>query len=327
MNVQVTRTPSTSPGISYEIPSAEAKRASRRRRMLARTLEGWFFASPWIIGLLTFFLGPMLYSIYLSLTSYNIVQSPRFIGLSNYAEMLRDPLIWKSLQVTTLYAIASVPLSLFLGLLLAILLNQKVRGIAFWRTAYYLPAGISGVAVALLWEWLFNGRYGLVNYLLDVLFGIEGPNWLADPRTAIWAFVVIAIWQVGGSMLINLAALQGVPTTLYEAAEIDGATAWHKFFNVTIPMISPVIFFNLIMGIIGALKSFDLFFIMTAGGPNHSTTTFMLYLYRIAFESLRMGYGSAMAWLLFVYLIILTAIVFRYSNKWVYYESTLEDKS
>ncbi len=327
MNAQGTHTPTAAPGFSYEVPSAEAKRASYRRRMLTRTLEGWFFAAPWIIGLLTFFLGPMLYSIYLSLTSYNIVQSPRFIGLGNYVEMLRDPLIWKSLQVTTIYAIASVPLSLFLGLLLAILLNQKVRGIAFWRTAYYLPAVISGVAVALLWEWLFNGRYGLVNYGLDVLFGIEGPNWLADTRTAIWAFVVIAIWQVGGSMLINLAALQGVPTALYEAAEIDGATPWHKFFNVTIPMISPVIFFNLIMGIIGALKSFDLFFIMTAGGPNHSTTTFMLYLYRIAFESLRMGYGSAMAWLLFVYLIVLTAIVFRYSNRWVYYESTLEDKS
>ena len=225
MNVQVTRTPTASPDLSYEMPSAEAKRASRRRRMLTRTLEGWFFATPWIIGLLTFFLGPMLYSIYLSLTSYNIVQSPRFIGLGNYVEMLRDPLIWKSLQVTTIYAIASVPLSLFLGLLLAILLNQKVRGIAFWRTAYYLPAVISGVAVALLWEWLFNGRYGLVNYVLDMLFGIEGPNWLADTRTAMWAFVVIAIWQVGGSMLINLAALQGVPTALYEAAEIDGATA------------------------------------------------------------------------------------------------------
>ena len=295
--------------------------------MLVRNLEGWFFASPWLIGLLVFFMGPMLYSIYLSLTSYNIVQTPRFIGLGNYAEMMRDPLIWTALRVTTLYAIASVPLSLFLGLMLAILLNQKVRGIAFWRTVYYLPAVISGVAVALLWEWLFNGRYGLVNYGLEVFFGIEGPNWLADTRTALLAFVVIAIWQVGGSMLINLAALQGVPTALYEAAEIDGANAWGKFLNVTIPMISPVIFFNLIMGIIGALKSFDLFFIMTGGGPNNATTTIMLYLYRQAFESLRMGYGSAMAWLLFVYLVILTAIVFRSSSRWVYYESTLEDKA
>jgi len=327
MKMRVSGTQAASPDLSYALSSREAKRYSRRRKVLARNLEGWFFASPWLIGLLTFFLGPMLYSIYLSLTSYNIVQTPRFIGLQNYAEMMRDPLIWNALKVTTLYAIASVPLSLFLGLMLAILLNQKVRGIAFWRTIYYLPAVISGVAVALLWEWLFNGRYGLVNYGLEVFFGIEGPNWLADTRTALWAFVVIAIWQVGGSMLINLAALQGVPTALYEAAEIDGANSWRKFLNVTIPMISPVIFFNLIMGIIGALKSFDLFFIMTGGGPNNATTTFMLYLYRQAFESLRMGYGSAMAWLLFVYLIILTAIVFRSSSRWVYYESTLEDKT
>jgi multiple sugar transport system permease protein len=327
MNLRVSGTPTAPADFSYTAPTAEEKRSSRRRRIMIRNLEGWFFAFPWLLGLVFFFLGPMLYSIYLSLTSYNIVQAPRFIGLGNYSEMMRDPMIWNALKVTTFYAIASVPLTLFLGLLLAILLNQKVRGIAFWRTAYYLPAVISGVAVALLWQWLFNGRYGLVNYGLEALFGIEGPNWLADTRTALWAFVIIAIWQVGGSMLINLAALQGVPTALYEASEIDGATAWHKFWNVTIPMISPVIFFNLIMGIIGALKSFDLFFIMTGGGPNNSTTTFMLYLYRMAFESLRMGYGSAMAWLLFVYLIILTAIVFRYSNRWVYYESTLEEKA
>lgn len=301
-------------------------RMRRQRRIFIRNLEGWLFASPWIIGLIVFFLGPMIYSIYLSLTSYNIVQAPLFIGLDNYRALFRDPLIWTSLRVTTIYAVVSVPLNIFLGLVLAILLNQNVRGIAFWRTTYYLPSVISGVAVALLWEWLFNGRYGLVNYLLELFFGIEGPNWLADTRTAIWAFVVIAVWQVGGSMLINLAALQGVPTALYEAAEIDGAGGWRKFANITIPMISPVIFFNLVMGIIGALKSFDLFFIMTEGGPNNSTLTIMLYLYRMAFESLRMGYGSAIAWLLFVYLIVLTAIVFRSSSRWVYYESTLDNR-
>ncbi len=323
MSIQATSSPTTAQEGRYPARSAESLRKRRRRDMI-RNLEGWLFASPWIIGLVTFFLGPMLASIYLSLTSYNIVQSARFIGLRNYTDMLKDPLIWQSLKITTIYAIASVPLSLFLGLLLAILLNQKVRGIAFWRTIYYLPAIISGVAVALLWEWLFNGRYGLVNYMLDRVFGIEGPNWLADPRTAIWSFVIIAIWQVGASMLINLAALQGVPTSLYEAAEIDGANSWRKFLNVTVPLISPVIFFNLIMGIISALKSFDLFFIMTEGGPNNTTLTYMLYLYRLSFESLRMGYGSAMAWLLFVYLIVLTAIVFKSSSKWVYYESTVK---
>lgn len=326
MSIRISSSSASTQKLHSNIPSPEAQRLRRRRRLLVRNLQGWLFVSPWLLGLLMFFLGPMLASIYLSFTSYNIVQSPRFIGLRNYIEMVQDPLIWQALKITSIYAVISVPLSIFLGLVLAILLNQKVRGIAVWRTVYYLPSIISGVAVALLWEWLFNGRYGLVNYMLERLFGIEGPNWLADTRTAIWAFVVISIWQVGGSMLINLAALQGVPTSLYEAAEIDGAGAWRKFRNVTIPMISPVIFFNLIMGIIGALKSFDLFFIMTDGGPNNSTLTFMLYLYRQAFESLRMGYGSAMAWLLFAYLIILTAIVFKSSSKWVYYESTVENE-
>ncbi|MBC7237274.1 MAG: sugar ABC transporter permease [Chloroflexi bacterium] len=299
----------------------ELRRKMYRHRKLLQHIEGWLFASPWILGLLTFFLIPMLASIYLSLTSYNIVEPAHYIGLGNYKEIAQDPLIWHSLKVTSVYALISVPLSLFLGLLLALLLNQDVRGIAFWRTIYYLPSVVSGVAVALLWEWLFNGRFGLVNYLLEILFGIEGPNWLADSRTAIWAFVVIRIWMVGGSMLINLAALQGVPTALYEAAEIDGANAWRKFLHITIPMISPVIFFNLVMGIIGALKSFDLFYIMTGGGPNNSTLTFMLHLYRTAFEYMRMGYGCAMAWVLFIYLVILTAIVFRSSGTWVYYES------
>jgi multiple sugar transport system permease protein len=202
------------------------------------------------------------------------------------------------------------------------LLNQRVHGLAIWRTIYYLPAVISGVAVALLWEWLFNGRFGLINYLLEVAFRIDGPNWLADPNTALWAFVVVSVWTVGGSMLINLAALQAVPTQLYEAASIDGANAWHRFRHITIPGISPVIFYNLIMGIIAALQSFTLFFIMTQGGPNNATLTFMLYLYKMAFQNLRMGYASAMAWLLFLYLVILTAIVFRSSSRWVYYEAT-----
>lgn len=296
--------------------------AAYRRRLVIQNLQGWLYALPWLLGLLIWFLIPMVASIYLSLTSYNIVEPPYYIGLGNYVELLKDPIIWQSMKVTTLYAVGSVPLSLSLGLLLAMLLNQKVRGIAFWRTIYYLPSIVSGVAVALLWEWLFNGRFGLINYILEIVFKIEGPNWLADTRTAIWAFVVIRIWMVGGSMLINLAALQGVPTALYEAAEIDGAGSWRKFAHITVPMISPVIFFNLVMGIIGALKSFDLFYIMTGGGPNNSTLTFMLHLYRTAFQYMRMGYGSAMAWLLFIYLVVLTAIVFRSSGTWVHYESS-----
>ena len=301
---------------------AERRLSSYRRRILQRNIEGWLFASPFVLGLLVIFIGPMVASIVLSFTTYNIVQPPVFIGLGNYREMVKDPLIWHSLRVTTLYAFVAVPLNLLLGLAVALLLNQQVAGLGVWRTIYYLPSVVSGVAVALLWEWLFNGRFGLVNYILELLFNIEGPNWLGDGRTALWAFVVVSIWTVGGSMLINLAALQGVPTALYEAAQIDGATAWRRFIHITIPMISPVIFYNLVMGLIGALKTFDLFYIMTNGGPDNATLTFMLYLYNMAFLRLRMGYGSAMAWLLFVYLLALTAVVFKSSSRWVHYEST-----
>jgi multiple sugar transport system permease protein len=292
-----------------------------RRRVLIENLQGWLFASPFVLGLIVLFIGPMLWSIYLSFTTYNIVQPPRWSGLDNYAELIADPLILHSLRVTTLYALMSVPLTLILGLGVALLLNQKVRGLGFWRTVYYLPSIISGVAVALLWEFLFNGRFGLINYILQVLFGIEGPNWLGDTRTVLYAFVLVHVWTVGGTMLINLAALQGVPTALYEAASIDGANAWQRFIHVTIPSISPVLFYNLIMGVIAALQSFTLFYIMTQGGPNNATMTYMLYLYNIAFSHTRMGYGSAMAWVLFAYLAILTVLVFKWSGKWVHLES------
>jgi multiple sugar transport system permease protein len=307
--------------LSAVSPTAASWRRRPSRRVLVENLHGYIFATPFLIGLFGLFLGPMLWSVYLSLTAYNIAQPPRFIGLENYAELLGDPLIIKSLQITTVYALMSVPLTLALGLGVALLLNQKVKGLGVWRTIYYLPSVISGVAVALLWEWLFNGRFGLVNYVLQVLFGIEGPNWLGDQRTVLYAFVMVHVWTVGGSMLINLSALQGVPTALYEAASIDGANAWHRFRHITIPSISPVIFYNLVMGIIAALQSFTLFFILTQGGPNNATLTYMLYLYRVAFQQTRMGYGSAMAWVLFAYLAILTLLVFRLSGKWVHYEA------
>jgi multiple sugar transport system permease protein len=277
---------------------------------------------PWVLGLLVFFLGPMLASIYFSFTRYNIVNPPLWIGLDNYRELLaRDRLIWHSLKVTTLYAFVSVPLNLLLGLGVAILLNQNVRGLALWRTIYYLPSVITGVAVALLWQWMFNTRIGVINYLVKLLVGVEGPDWLGDSNLVMPSFVLISLWTVGGSMLINLAALQGVPTVLYEAAKIDGANAWHLFRHVTLPMISPAIFFNLIIGTIAALQSFTYFYILTDGGPDNATLTYMLYLYRQAFQFLNMGYGSAMAWLLFVYLTALTALVFRSARGWVHYES------
>jgi len=312
--------------LGQESPVAVSSQVARRRglsrRVIIENLQGWLFAAPFVFGLLTFFLIPMLVSLGLSLTSYNILQPPRFIGLGNYADMIHDPMIWHSLRVTTRFALISVPLNLSVGLAIAILLNQRVRGLTFFRTAFYLPTVVAGVAVAMMWEFMLSPRFGLVNYLLELLPWIElGPNWLGDPRFALWTFVTLSVWTIGWSMLINLSALQGVPTALYEAALVDGANSWQRFWYITIPAISPVIFFNLIIGIVNALQSFDLFFILTGGGPNNSTLTFMLYLYKTAFEYQRMGYASAMAWLLFAYLIVLTLIVFRSSSAWVYYEA------
>ena len=303
-----------------EATPGDAERRRRARR-LKENLTGWLFAGPWVFGLVAFIIGPMIASIYLGLTSYDIIQAPRWIGFQNYIAILtKDPLIWQSLRFTTIYAVLSVSINLIMGLLLATLLNQKIRWMSLWRTLYYMPTLLSGVVVALLWMWMFNGHFGVVNYLLKLFFGIQGPDWLLDEKWVLPGFLLLALWGIGGSMLINLAGLQGVPTTLYEAAEIDGANAPQRFRHVTIPMISPVIFYNLILGVIGALQSFTYFYIMTAGGPNNATLSYMLYLYRQAFQFLHMGFASAMAWILFIYLATLTGLLFRFSRSWVYYE-------
>jgi multiple sugar transport system permease protein len=199
-------------------------------------------------------------------------------------------------------------------------MNQKLRGIALWRTVYYLPAVISGVAVAVLWRWILNPEFGLLNVLLQYI-GIAGPNWLQDTRTALASLVMISLWAVGGNMVIYLSGLQGIPTELYEAAEIDGATSWHRFLHITIPMLSPVIFFNVVMGLIGAFQWFTEPYIMTRGGPEQTTLAYMLNLYNNAFQFFKMGYASALAWVLFMIVLLLTALVFRSSPMWVHYEA------
>ena len=289
-------------------------------------LMGWLWASPWILGFLIFTLGPMLASVYYSFTEFAVISPPKWIGLENYRVMLTDDaLIGQSLKVTTLYALFGVPLYLVIGFLLAILLNQRIRLIAFWRTLFYLPAVMSGVAVALLWQWIFNSDFGLANWLLAI-FGIDGPSWLLDPVWALPALILMSLWGVGGGMVIYLAGLQGVPTTLYEAAEIDGANSLYRFRHVTLPMVSPVIFFNLIIGIIAALQTFTQAFVMTGGGPQNSTYFFMLHLYNNAFQWLKMGYAAALAWVLFFYILILTLLVVRFSSAWVYYEGELRER-
>ena len=290
------------------------------RNYLVETGWMYLFIMPWILGFLIWTAGPMLYSIYLSFTKYDILTPPQWAGLKNYSYLINDRLFWQSLKVTTIYSFVSLPLGLFGSLAIAVLMNQKVPGMSLWRTVYYLPAVVSGVPVAILWRWLFNPEFGIINWLLWSLFHIEGPMWLYSPQWVLPAFIVMSLWGVGGGMVIYLASLQGVPTEIYEAAELDGANARRKFLSVTIPMISPVIFFNLVMGIIGSFQTFTSSYVMTAGGPSNASLFYLLYLYRNAWQYLKMGYASALAWILFVIIMALTLLTFRSAGGWVYYE-------
>jgi multiple sugar transport system permease protein len=294
------------------------QRMSRTRRR--ENIAGWLLVSPWLIGFVLFTAGPMVVSLALSLTKWDIITPPQFVRLDNYAKLAADPL------VTTIYAVVSVPLYLVLGLFLALLLNQKVPGIAFWRTIYYIPSVISGVGVSILWMWVFNRDFGILNWILWRFFGIQGPGWLSTQEWALPSIIIMSLWSVGGSMVLNLAGLQGIPTELYEAARIDGASGRHQLRYITIPMLSPVLFFNLIMGIIAALQAFTPAYVMTNGGPNNATLFLMLYLYSNAFQWLKMGYASSLAWLLFVYIMLMTLLVIRSSSAWVFYQGELKGK-
>ncbi len=304
------------------IAAAKGERLRRTKRSpMARReeLAGWLMAAPWVLGILLWILGPFAGAAYLSLTDYDILSRANFIGLDNFRRMLfEDPLFWTAMRVTTVYAVFSVPLSIALGLFLALLLNARIHGLAWLRTIYYLPAVLSGVAVSFLWIWVFSADWGVLNYLLS-LVGIRGPNWLTSEKWALPALIIMSLWGVGGNLVIYLAGLQGVPTELYEAAVVDGAGRWRKFWHITLPMISPVILFQLIMGIIGALQTFTQGYVMTQGGPNNATLFFILYLWRNAFQYLKMGYASALAWAIFAYILLLTLIVLRTSEAWVFY--------
>lgn len=295
------------------------QRRTRSRAGWRRNLEGWLFVSPWVIGFVLWTLGPMAASFVLAFTEWDLISPPRWAGTGNIRELVSDPLVPQALKVTTIYALTSVPLQMVLGLGLAMLLNSKIRGLRFYRTAFYLPSVLSGVAVAILWRWLFSPEFGLINLLLDQI-GIRGPAWLADERWALPSLVLMSLWHVGAGTIIYLAGLQGIPSDLYEAAEVDGARGWKRFWHITLPMITPVLYFQLIVGIIAALQIFTEPLIMTRGGPNNATLTIFLYLYRNAFEYFRMGYASALAWVLFAYILLLTLLVVRSSAAWVYYE-------
>jgi len=286
----------------------------------SRLVAGLLFLSPWLIGLLLFTAYPLLASLYYSLTDYAVLRPPRFVGLANYVYLLReDEYFWRFAVFNTLFMFLELPLSIALGVGLAMLLNQRLRGMALFRTIFYIPVLVPAIAASLLWLWLLNPQFGLANQMLESVTH-ERIGWLADPFWSKPSFIVMDLWGIGGGMVIYLAALQGVPEHLYEAALLDGAGPWQRLRTVTLPMISPVIFFSVIMGVIGTFQYFTQTFVMTKGGPKLSTTFFALYLFRNAFEYFRMGTACAMAWLLFAITLVATIIVFRSSARWVYYE-------
>jgi multiple sugar transport system permease protein len=308
-----------------------------RQWSLARreSAAGYLFVSPWLIGFLLFTIGPMIASLIFSLTRYDIVNPPEWVGTQNYVELLRDPVFWQSVKVTLYFAILSLPSSLVLGFLLALLLNQDVPGIRVWRTLYFLPSVLASVAVTLLWVVLFNPQVGVVNLVLETL-GIKGPGWFADPNWALPSLTIMSLWGVGQTMIIYLAGLQNVPVDLYDAAKVDGADARQQFFYVTLPMMSPVLFYNLVLGLIGTFNYFTQAYVASSavstggqdlGGPVRSTLFYNIYLFQNAFEFNRMGYASAMAWVLFIIVLVLTLLVFKSSEAWVYYEGELRGRT
>ncbi|MFP4661742.1 MAG: carbohydrate ABC transporter permease [Halanaerobiales bacterium] len=282
---------------------------------------GYFFLAPWLIGLLVFTIIPMIASLYFSFTNYNILNPPNFVGIGNYLKLFSDRKFIQSLSVTFRFVLISVPFRMGFALLVAVLLNRKIKGLRYYRAVYYVPTLFGGsVAISILWRQIFNSE-GIVNDFLNI-FGIEGMNWISNPKTALYTLIVLMIWQFGSSMLIFLAALKQVPEELYESADIDGAGSIRKFFSITIPLITPMILFNLIMTIIGAFQAFTPAYIISngRGGPVGSTLLYSLYLYQRGFSFFQMGYASAMAWLLLIMIGVFTGIIFWSSKKWVYYE-------
>ncbi|MCL4862122.1 MAG: sugar ABC transporter permease [Caldilineaceae bacterium] len=300
--------------------------APRRRHMSQRTrdnIAGFLFISPWLVHFLGLIAFAMIFSLGISLTETDLLTGFRFVGFSNYTRMWNDPLFWKAFWVTAYYTFALVPTSIIISLIIALMMNQKVAMIGVWRTLFYLPSIVQGVAVAVLWGFVLNPRFGLINVMLRQ-FGIEGPRWLFSEQWAVPGLIMMGLWGAGGAMLLYLAGLQGIPTQLYEAAEIDGANSLRRFWNITLPMLTPTIYFNLLINIIASFQVFTQSYVMTGGGPNNATLTQVLYLYRKGFLDFQFGYASALAWALFLVIMVFTIMVVRSSESWVYYEGELK---
>lgn len=286
-------------------------------------IAGYLFILPWLLGFLIFTAGAMIYSLYLSFFNADFMTEFIFTGLDNYQRMFAEDDLWlKAIGNTAYFSLVSVPLLTVLALLIALLLNQKVVGLSIFRTIYYLPSVVQGVAVAILWVWLFHPDFGPINGLLKI-FGIPGPAWLSTEEWAMPAIIIMSLWGVGGSMIIFLAGLQGIPQSFYDAAEIDGAGAWSCFWHITLPMMTPTLFFSLVLGLIGSLQMFTQAYVMTRGGPNNATLTYVMHIYNKGFQQFDFGYASALAWVLFMIILLLTLLIMKSSSLWVYYEGEL----
>jgi multiple sugar transport system permease protein len=297
---------------------------TRPRRISPLTLRnlrnGLLFIAPWLVGLLVFTIYPILASFYYSFTQYDVVSPPQFVGPANYVEAFSgDHLFWQALGNTLFYGLVALPLGMLVAVSVSLLLNMQVRGLAVYRTVFFLPSIVPDIASAMLWAWILNPQFGLLNAVLKTL-GLPALGWLSDPAWSKPALILIGLWGFGGSMVIYLAALQDIPQHLYEAADLDGAGAWGKTWNVTLPMLTPTIFFNLVLGLIGTFQYFTTAFVLTGGGPAGSTTFYAMLIYNNAFRYFKMGYASALAWLLFAFVFLVTWLIFKSSGRWVYYE-------
>jgi multiple sugar transport system permease protein len=305
--------------------AAVAERVTITHRSLSIREAIWFyiFISPWLVGFILFTAGPIVASGALSFTHNDPVNwPPKWVGLANYQLMWVDPLFWKSLTVTIYYTFIAVPASVAFATFIALLLNEKLPLVSVWRTIYYLPAIMAGVPVAVMWWLLFNSSFGLINGTLYAVTGIVGPRWLSDPPWVMPAFILMSLWAFGGPMLIYLAAIQGVPTHLYESAQLDGANVFQQIWNITIPSITPVIFFNGVMAVIASFQVFTNAFVITQGGPNYASYFFILHIYNNAFTYIsNMGYADALSWVLFSIMLVFTYLAFRSSHAWVHYET------
>ncbi|WP_274651081.1 carbohydrate ABC transporter permease [Paenibacillus humicola] len=296
---------------------------SAKRSSIAKKEERafWLFVSPWVIGFILFSGGPIVASLVLSFTNYNVMSLPSFVGLGNFVQLFHDQLFTKSLSVTAYYTLLAVPFDIVVSLLLAVLLNQKVKGQTIFRTIFYAPSIVSGVAISFLWSWLLNPQFGVVNYLLSFI-GLGGLQWFNSPTTVIPSFVLMTLTSIGGTIIIFLASLQSLPTDLYEAAEMDGGGRVRQFFSITVPLLSPVILFNVIMGLIGSFQIFTQAYVITQGGPDWNSYFYVYYLFNTAFGQMRLGYASAQAWILFLIIFALTVLSLQLSKRYVHYGDT-----